>query len=485
MPGRDVSRGLAFAIEPTMADEAYTITIDKRSATVKASGDAGFLNAIQTLKQLMPVSIYGTSRDSESRWTLPCCEIKDKPRFGWRGMMLDCSRHFWTVDEIKKVLDVMAALKLNRMHWHLTDDQGWRAEIKAYPRLTEVGAWRDSTLTGYPNAYNGKEFKYDGVRYGGFYTQEEMRDVVSYADALGITIVPEVDMPGHMVAALASYPWLGCSGKSIETGGDYNVRQIWGIAKDVLCPGKETTLEFLQTVLGELCDIFPGKYFHIGGDECPKTAWEQCPDCQARIAALGLHDDEHATAEQRLQSYVTSRMQTFLISRGKSLIGWDEILEGDLAPGATVMSWRGTKGGIEAARRGFDVVMSPKDYCYFDYNQCGTRNNTSIPVWEDVDEPLCAWWGTLPIEKVYSFDPTEGLDKEAASHILGAQANVWTEYIPTEGQLEYMIMPRLFAMSEVQWSILENKADFDAFMAKVRGGGFRMLDEKGFNYRNK
>ncbi len=483
--GQEASSGLSFAIEPTMADEAYTITIDKHSAMVKASGDAGFLYAIQTLKQLMPVSIYGTARDTESRWTLPCCEIKDKPRFAWRGMMLDCSRHFWTVDEIKKVLDVMASLKLNRMHWHLTDDQGWRAEIKAYPRLTEVGAWRDSTLVGYMPAYKGNDFKYDGIRYGGFYTQEEMRDVVAYADALGITIVPEVDLPGHMVAALASYPWLGCSGKSIETGEDYHVRQVWGIAKDVLCPGKETTLEFLQTVLGELCDIFPGKYFHVGGDECPKTSWEQCPDCQARIAALGLHSDDHATAEQRLQNYVTSRMQTFLTTRGKKLIGWDEILDGDLAPGATVMSWRGTKGGIEASRRGFDVVMTPNQYCYFDYNQCGTRNNTSIPVWEDVDEPLCAWWGTLPIEKVYSFDPTEGLDEDAASHILGAQANVWAEYIPSPGQLEYMIMPRLFAMSEVQWCLPDNKADFGAFMAKVKSGGFRMLDEKGFNYRNK
>lgn len=480
----NAGRGLVFVPEPTLAEEAYTISIDKHRAMIKASSDAGFLHAIQSVKQLLPVSIYGDKGDSGAKWTLPCCEIKDKPRFGHRGMMLDCCRHFWSVDEVKKVLDVMAMLKINRFHWHLTDDQGWRAEIKAYPRLTEVGAWRDRTIIGYMPPQKKSEYRYDETRYGGFYTQDEMRDIVAYADRLGITVIPEVDLPGHMVAALASYPWLGCSGKSIETGGEYKVWPLWGISPDVLCPGKESTFEFLQAVIGELCDIFPGRYFHVGGDECPKTAWEQCPDCQARIAALGLKSDGHASAEQRLQNYVTSRMQEFLATRGKKLIGWDEILEGELTPGATVMSWRGTEGGIEASRRGFDAIMSPNRYCYFDYNQCGTRNNTSIPVWEDVDEPMCAWWGTLPIEKVYSLDPTEGLDETAASHILGVQANVWTEYIPTEEQLEYMIMPRLFAMSEVQWCFPEGK-DFDKLMSKVKGWGFRMLDTKGFNYRNK
>lgn len=477
-------KGIVFSIEPTMAEEAYSIDIDKRRALVQASSDAGFLYAIQSLKQLMPVSVYGGEQDKDAGWKLPCCEIKDKPRFGHRGMMLDCCRHFWSVGEIKKILDVMATLKLNRFHWHLTDDQGWRAEIKAYPRLTEVGAWRDRTVIGYVPGQKRSELKYDETRYGGFYTQDQMREIVAYADRLGITVIPEVDLPGHMVAALASYPHLGCTGISIETGKEYKTWPMWGVSPDVLCPGKESTFEFLTTVIGELCDIFPGKYFHVGGDECPKDAWAQCPDCQARIEALGLKSDKHISAEQRLQCYVTSRMQEFLTSRGKRLIGWDEILEGELAAGATVMSWRGTKGGIEASNRGFDVIMSPDKFCYFDYNQCGTRNNTSIPVWEDVDEPLCAWWGTLPIEKVYGFNPTEGLDENAAAHILGAQANVWTEYIPSEEQLEYMIMPRLFAMSEVQWCLPENK-DFDRFMSKVKDHGFKMLDEKGFNYRNK
>ena len=477
-------KGIIFAIDPTLVDEAYTINIDKKKAVILANSDNGFLYALQSLKQMLPVSIFGTDTDEKAKWELPCCEIKDKPRFGYRGMHLDCCRHFFTVDEVKKVLDVMGTLKLNRLHWHLTEDQGWRAEIKAYPLLTEVGAWREETIIGYQGALRREDFRFDGKRHGGFYTQEEMRDVVEYASRLGITIVPEVDLPGHMVAALASYPWLGCTGKSVETGGDYKVWTIWGVSPDVLCPGKDTTIEFLKTVLGELCDIFPGEYFHIGGDECPKTAWASCPDCQARIAQLGLKTDEHATAETRLQNYVTSEMQAFLKTRGKKLIGWDEILEGDLEEGATVMSWRGLKGGIEASNRGFDVIMTPTDYCYFDYCQSDRRTNLDIPVWEDVDEPTCAWWGNLTIEKVYSFNPTAGLSKEAASHILGAQANVWTEYIPDDKQLEYMIMPRLFAMSEVQWCEPAAK-NYDKFMVKVKDGGFKMLDLKGFNYRNK
>ena len=478
-------KGIVFGIDPTLKEEAYTINIDKSKCVVLASTDAGILYALQTLKQLLPSAIYSGKTAENEKWALPCCEIKDTPRFSYRGMHLDCGRHFWTVDEIKKVLDVMATLKLNRFHWHLTEDQGWRAEIKAYPELTNIGAWRAQTIIGYQHA--NPEHKKDGIRYGGFYTQDEMREVVAYAQKLGITVVPEIDLPGHMVAALASYPWLGCSGKCIEPGRegeDYSVWEIWGVSPDVLCPGKDTTFEFLKTVLGELCEIFPGEYFHIGGDECPKDAWAQCPDCQARIAALGLKSDEHATAEQRLQNYVTSEMQAFLATKGKKIIGWDEILEGDLQEGATVMSWRGKTGGIEASNRGFDVIMTPDRWCYFDYNQCPDRGDESKPVWEAVDEPTCAWWGTLPLAKVYSFDPTEGLSAEAASHILGCQANVWTEYIPTEEQLEYMIMPRLFAMSEVQWSQLKNK-DYDDFIRRVKAEGVKILKEKNFNYRAK
>lgn len=477
-------KGIIFALDPTLKEEAYTITIDKKKAVILASSDAGILYAIQTLKQLLPESIYGTKADNTSKWELPCCQIKDAPRFGYRGMHLDCSRHFWTVDEVKKVLDVMAMVKINRFHWHLTDDQGWRAEIKAYPALTEVGAWRSETIVGYQAWHNEPDYEYDGVRYGGYYTQDQMREIVAYADKLGITVIPEIDLPGHMIAALASYPWLGCFGKSIETGQPYQVWTKWGVSPDVLCPGKETTFSFLETVLSELCDIFPGEYFHIGGDECPKTAWAQCPDCQARIAALGLKADSRATAEQRLQNYVTSRVQKFLDTKGKKIIGWDEILEGDLEEGATVMSWRGTKGGIEASARGFDVIMTPDNFCYFDYNQSPKEPDPNIPAWEFYDEPLCAWWGHLPIQKVYSFNPTDGLTPEAAAHILGAQANVWCEYIPTTQQLEYMIMPRLFALSEVQWCTPANK-DFDRFSAAVHEKGFKILQIKGFNYRDK
>lgn len=457
-------KGIVFCVDPTLIEEAYTINITKKYALVRASSDNGFLYALQSIKQMLPVEIYGTSAAENQKWELPCCEIKDKPRFKYRGMHLDCSRHFFSVDEVKKVLDIMAGLKLNRFHWHLTDDQGWRAEIKSLPRLTEIGAYRSGTMVGY---YTGPS---DNIRYGGFYTQEEMKDVVAYADKLGITIVPEVDLPGHMVAALASYPELGCF------GGPYEVWTKWGVSPDVLCPGKEVTFNFLEGVLGELCEIFPGEYFHIGGDECPKDNWKTCPDCQERIKELGLVSDEHATAEQRLQNYVTRRVQTFLESKGKKIIGWDEILEGDLDAGATVMSWRGTTGGIQASNRGFDVIMTPTDYCYFDYCQ--------DPAKQESDEPLCAFWGDLTLEKVYSFNPTAELGEEAAKHILGAQANVWTEYIPTDEQLEYMIMPRLFALSEVQWSEMSNK-DYSRFLERVRTWGFSMLDEKGFNYRNK
>lgn len=464
------AKGIVLTVDPTMKNEAYSIRITPKVAVLEASDDNGFLYAIQTLKQLLPVEIFGNKPAEDAKWEMPCCIIRDMPRFAYRGMHLDCGRHFFTTDEIKKVLDMMATCKLNRFHWHLTEDQGWRAEIKAYPRLTEVGAWRKETIIGYQPAQKAEDFKFDGTRHGGFYTQEEMRDIVDYAWKLGITVVPEVDLPGHMLAALAAYPELGC------TGGPYEVWPIWGVSKQVLCPGKEETMKFLETVLGELADIFPGEYFHIGGDECPKDEWKESPECQALIKELGLKTDARATAEQRLQNYVTSRMQAFLATKGKKIIGWDEILEGDLAEGATVMSWRGTKGGVEASNRGFDVIMTPTDYCYFDYCQAPGG-------WQNSGEPLCAYWGTLTLKDVYGFNPTAGLNEKAAKHILGAQANVWTEYIPSDGQLEYMIMPRLFAMSAVQWCNLESKPDYDTFFKTVREKGYPMLDMMGFNYR--
>lgn len=461
-------KGITLAIDPTLAFEAYTINVTPKSVLIKAAGDEGFFNALQTFKQLLPVEIFGKKAAEDIKWVIPCCEIRDVPRFHYRGMHLDCGRHFFSVEEIKKVLDVMATLKLNRFHWHLTEDQGWRAEIKKYPELTNVGAWRSGTMVGY---YDGPS---DNIRYGGYYTQEQMRDVVAYAEKLGITIVPEVDLPGHMVAALASYPYLGC------TGGPYEVWYHWGIHPDVLCLGKESTYEFLEDVLGELCDIFPGEYFHIGGDEAPDTRWKECPHCQAKVAELGLKADDHCSAERRLQNYVTKRMQDFLATRGKKLIGWDEILEGELAEGATVMSWRGTSGGIKASNAGFDVVMTPTTYCYFDYCQFQADSAEERIA---SGEPLCAYWGSLTLEKVYSFNPTEGLAPEAAKHILGAQANVWTEYIPTDEQLEYQMLPRLFALSEVQWCMPEDKLPYEQFHEKVMKAGFPMLDAAGYNYR--
>ena len=314
--GTEGRTSVRFELNPELAHEAYTLNISRKGAVIAASDLNGVVYGVQTLKQLLPVQIYSRTAAPEASWAVPCVKISDAPRFAYRGMELDCGRHFWSVDEIKRCLDIMGTLKLNRFHWHLTEDQGWRAEIKKYPMLTEIGAWRSGTMEGY---YDGPS---DNIRYGGYYTQDEMRDVVAYAANLGITIVPEVDLPGHMLAALASYPQLGC------TGGPYEVWWHWGVHPDVLCLGKESTYTFLEDVLGELADIFPGEYFHIGGDEAPETRWHDCPDCQAKVAELGLKSDSKASAERRLQNYVTKRMQDFLATKGKKIIGWEEILEG-------------------------------------------------------------------------------------------------------------------------------------------------------------
>lgn len=455
--------GIVFGIDPTLKEEAYTITIDKKKCVVLASTDAGILYALQTLKQMLPTAIYTGRTAEDEKWVLPCCEIKDMPRFGYRGMHLDCGRHFWTVEETKKVLDIMATLKLNRFHWHLTDDQGWRIEIKKYPRLTEKGAVRKETLVGH---LQPKDNVFDGTPYGEglFYTQDQIREVVAYAAARGITVIPEIDLPGHMVAALACYPELGC------TSGPYEVWPMWGVADDVLCPGNEKTFEFIENVLSEVADLFPSEYIHIGGDECPKVRWEKCPKCQARIKALGLEADERHSAEYFLQSYVTERVEAFLATRGKRIIGWDEILEGKLAPDATVMSWRGISGGLEAARLGHDAIMTPNSYLYFDYYQSENQDA----------EPL-AIGGYLPVSKVYSYEPfEEGMTEEEKSHIIGVQANLWTEYITTESQLEYMLLPRLAALSEVQWCQPQNK-NWERFEDCV-DDVCDIYDQMGYNY---
>lgn len=452
-------KGFIFLKDANLAEEEYSIDITKANCIVRASSYNGFLYAIQTLKQLTSVNIFGNEPNPAEKFLFPCVKIQDKPRFGYRGMHLDCSRHFFSVEEVKKCLDIMALYKLNRFHWHLTDDQGWRVEIKKYPRLTEIGAFRNGTVIKKDWGSN------DGVRYGGYYTQEQMKDIVAYAGKLGIVVIPEIDLPGHMMGALAGYPELGC------TGGPYEVWTRWGISEQVLCPGKEAMFSFLEDVFTELMDIFPSEYIHIGGDECPKTEWEKCPACQARIKQLGIKADGHHSAEQFLQSYVTARVQKFLNDHGRRIIGWDEVLEGELAEGATVMSWRGTEGGIKASAMGFDVIMTPNTYCYFDYYQS-----------EDQDKEPFGIGGFLPWDKVYSYEPLEGLNDSQQKHILGVQANLWTEYVATPEHLEYMLLPRMNALSEVQWCVPENK-DIERFKAAMEAESFKIFDILGYNYR--
>lgn len=455
--------GINFVVDPALAPEEYSLVVNRKAVIIKASALNGFIYAIQTVKQMLPEEIFSDSLDQDEDWKLKCVVIKDAPRFAYRGMHLDVSRHFWSVDEVKRYLDVMQVHKLNRFHWHLTDDQGWRIEIKKYPRLTEKGAVRKETLMGH---LQPKDNVFDGTPYGEglFYTQDQIREVVAYAAARGITVIPEIDLPGHMVAALACYPELGC------TSGPYEVWPMWGVADDVLCPGNEKTFEFIENVLSEVADLFPSEYIHIGGDECPKVRWEKCPKCQARIKALGLEADERHSAEYFLQSYVTERVEAFLATRGKRIIGWDEILEGKLAPDATVMSWRGISGGLEAARLGHDAIMTPNSYLYFDYYQSENQDA----------EPL-AIGGYLPVSKVYSYEPfEEGMTEEEKSHIIGVQANLWTEYITTESQLEYMLLPRLAALSEVQWCQPQNK-NWERFEDCV-DDVCDIYDQMGYNY---
>ena len=379
--------GISFVLNASLAPEQYTINVKADGAVVEASALNGFVYACETLKQMLPAAIYGTTK-AKADWVLPYCSIQDQPRFAYRGMHLDPCRHFWTIEETKRYIDVMTAYKLNRFHWHLTEDQGWRMEIKAYPKLTEIGAWRNGTVI--KKDWNSN----DGIRYGGYYTKEEMKEIVAYAAERGITVIPEIDLPGHMVAALAAYPELGC------TGGPYEVWTRWGVAPDILCAGNEDVYKFLEAVLTEAMDIFPSEYIHIGGDEAFNEEmgipWDHCPKCAAKMRELGIK--KGPMAKHYLQNYVTARMQAFLNQHGRKIIGWDEVLEGNLAPGATVMSWRGVKGGIEAANKGFDAIMTPNSYLYFDYYQGQERDKEPFGI-----------GGYLPVEKVYSYEPFDGL----------------------------------------------------------------------------
>lgn len=449
---------ICFRRESSLPAEEYVLEISPKRVTVLSGSYSGTLYAIATLKQLMPVDIYGGKAPAylSRSWELPCCRVCDRPRFGYRGAHLDCSRHFFSIDVVKKYLDVMAMYKLNRFHWHLTDDHGWRVEIKKYPLLTEVGAWRPETMVGWDAS------RFDGKVHGGYYTQEELREVVAYAARLGIEIVPEFDLPAHMVSALKAYPHLGC------TGGPYELMTVWDIAKDVLCVGRESSFEFLEDVFDELCDIFPCEYMHIGGDECPKLRWENCPHCQAKIRELGLKDSEEWSAEHYLQNYVTSRVQDYLASKGRRVIGWDEILEGDLAPGATIMSWRGTSGGIKGAEKGFDVIMTPCEICYLNY--CQGPHPELEPV---------GFHEYVPVRKCYDYEPLDGIPESARHHILGVQCNVWTEFIATPEHMEYMLLPRMLAVSEVQWSPSEVK-DYGRFRSDVITHQLPLLRSLGY-----
>ena len=442
-------QAITLALDGARSDlgsEGYELAVTPQRASVTGGGTSGVLWGVQTLRQLLATGPGGAS-------ALPSVTIRDRPRFAWRGLHLDVVRHFFPVAFIERLLDLMALYKLNTFHWHLTDDQGWRLQIRSYPRLTEVGAQRAAT----PLAHDRHQS--DGTPYGGYYTQDEVRRVVAYAAARGITVVPEIEMPGHSLAALASYPELGCRGAG------YAVATSWGIKREVLCAGRDTTFTFLEAVLSEVLELFPNRFIHIGGDECPKQSWRECPHCQARRAAEGLQD------EDALQSWFVRRIAAWLADHGRRLVGWDEILEGGLARGATVMSWRGTDGGIAAAGSGHDVVMSPNTHCYFDYYE--SQDRTAEPP---------AIGGFLPLEQVYACDPIPpAIDAAHAAHVLGVQGNIWTEYIATPAQVEYMAFPRALALAEVGWTPAAHRSPTH-FQERLHAH-LPLLDQLGVNYR--
>lgn len=445
---------IVLTIDKTIANaEGYKLDADAKQIRIAGASAAGVFYGIQTLRKSLPL-VNGKA----SKVSIPAVHIADAPRFAYRGTHLDVSRHFVTADSVRQFIDMLALHNINRFHWHLTDDQGWRIEIKKYPLLTQIGSKRAQTVIGHNSG------KYDGKPYSGFYTQKQIRDIVKYAADRYITIVPEIDLPGHMQAALAAYPDMGC------TGGPYEVWQKWGVSDNVLCAGNNKTLTFIDNVLKEITKLFPSKYIHVGGDECPKTQWQKCPKCQARIKALNLEAKDGHSAEERLQSYIITHASNYLKSLGRNTIGWDEILEGGLAEGATVMSWRGESGGIAAAKQHHDVVMTPNSYLYFDYYQSLDKAN----------EPL-AIGGYLPLETVYSYEPMpKELTADEARHIIGVQANIWTEYMPTFKQMQYMALPRLAALSEVQWSQPALK-DYNSFTNRLTEFT-HLYDRLGYNY---
>lgn len=429
-----VKGSIQFVQNESIAEEGYKLEVSPKRVLITAKTGKGAFYGVQTLLQLLPTEVFKDAKSEDVKWTIPCCKIEDAPRYSYRGLHLDVGRHFSPVSFVKKYIDLIALHKFNTFHWHLTEDQGWRIEIKKYPKLTEIGSKRKETLVG---KYGSG--KYDGKEYGGFYTQAEVKEVIAYAKSKFVTIIPEIEMPGHAQAALAAYPEYGCDQDKI-----YEVRTIWGISKDVFCP-REETFTFLENVLTEVMDLFPGQYIHIGGDECPKDQWKTSRFCQDLMKREGLKD------EHELQSYFIRRIDKFITSKGRKMIGWDEILEGGLSPNATVMSWRGEAGGIAAAKENHDVIMTPSTYVYLDYYQADPKT-----------EPL-AIGGFLPIEKVYGYEPApKELTEEQQKKIIGIQANVWTEYLPTSSSIEYMVYPRACAVAETAWSpkSLKNYDDF-------------------------
>ena len=435
--------------------EAYMIKVDKKGIAIIARQPIGLFRAAQTLRKSLPIV------KNADKVELPYAEIFDEPRFEYRGVLLDCGRHYFTVEFIKKFLDVMALHGSNQFHWHLTEDQGWRFEVKAYPSLAQKGSVRAETVIG-----PGNSGIYNGTPYGGYYTQEECREVVRYAAERYINVVPEIDLPGHMRSALHVVPHLGC------TGGPYPVRTYWGVSREVLCGGNPETLTFLKTVLGELCDVFPSKYIHIGGDECPKHRWQKCPTCQAKIKELGLKNDGKHTPENQLQSYINREVESFMKERGRAIIGWDEILEGGLSGESIIMSWRGTKGGIAAARQGHRVIMSPNVFSYIDHPQLKDLGK----------QPRTTDSYIVSASKVYSFEPLipDSLTKEQQRLILGPQVNLWTEHVAYPQHAFYQLLPRLGASSEVQWCNPDQK-NFDYFKKRLPRLK-KLYDLLGVNY---
>lgn len=451
----------------TIGDEGYKMEILPTKITIKANSKTGVAYGIQSLLQLFPLS------NTNTKVEIACMTITDYPRFKYRGMHLDVGRHFYPVSFVKKYIDFLATYKFNYFHWHLTEDQGWRIEIKKYPKLTTKAAYRNGTIVGgYPGTHNSN------LRYGGFYTQDEVREVVAYAAQRNITVVPEIELPGHSSAAIAAYPWLSCfpdkptlmpanasaKSKLLQSQGEVKLLQeTWGVFDDIFCAGNDSTFVFLQNVMDEVLQLFPSKYVHVGGDEAPKKHWEKCPRCQARMKSEGLKD------EHELQSYFIQRMEKYLNAKGRTIIGWDEILEGGLAPNAIVMSWRGEAGGIEAAKQNHDVIMTPGNPVYFDHYQG-----------DPASEPV-GIGGFNTLKKVYDYDPVpKELNEQQAKHILGAQANLWTEYIPTTQHVEYMVLPRMLALSEVVWSPKENK-NWNSFNERLQTH-FTAFEQKGWNY---